>query len=408
MKRISSLTFALLILTAFGLQMASAQIPIKVPSVPGAKPKAAPLPHALTSPRPGADVSSAPASAHKVVNPNGDAATRAGNDGPRIVKTRVFVKLWQNHSYWPPSSAREQYHTTSWIPDIRFRAIGPLAGGSQFSIDVTRPDGSSWVSLEVPTQEIGADRWLDLETPRDPPGGPKVFTIGTGAYGFTIRLKNALTGQNQALFSGKFKVGKVDKSRGDPARKNVVTYYVDHDWTLPLGYVWSEETQASNVHLHMAMWFKGQYGPKAAYLFYKGKQVASSKESGSDISAIALSTFDNDSGDPRWERIDFTWYSANFSNPGGSVHPSIFFLDKNPGDYEVKVLCAGALCRETKFSIGPDGKIVDTGLGAANKLNISLVMVPVKVVGTADGQWQPTAWKTDALYGNPLQGFNVP
>ncbi len=329
-------------------------------------------------------------------------------DGPRIIKTRVQVKLWQNHSYWPPKATVEQYDTTSWLPSVSFRVIGPVAGGSQFSVDVTRPDGSLWVSLDCPTAEIGADRWVDVETPRDPPGGTRVFTTATGVYGFTIRLKNALTGQNEALVSGKFKVDEVDKSKGIPKFKNKFTYYVDHDWALPIGYIWSQTTHASNVHLNVAMWFKGVAGPKAAYLYYKGKQVASTKESGSEISAIELSTFDNDTGDPRWERIDFQWYSANFTAPDATVHPSIFFLDKNPGDYEVKVLCAGALCRETKFSIGPDGKIVDNGIVAANKLNASAILIPVKVVGTHDGQWQPMAWKTDAFYGNPLKGFTAP
>jgi len=336
------------------------------------------------------------------------AAPARADDGPRIVKTRIYVRAWQNHSYWPPKATTEVYNTTSWLPDIRFRAIGPVPGGSQFAVDVTRPDGSLWVSLDCPTAEVGADRWLDVETPRDPPGGTKTFTTATGVYGFTIRLKNALSGQNQALFSGKFKVGKVDKSRGNAARKNVVSYYVDHDWMLPLGYIWNETTQAGNVHLHAAMWFKGVAGPKAGYIFYKGKQVASSKESGDANPGVELTTFDNDTGDPRWERIDFTWYSANFTAPEATIHPSIFFLDKNPGEYEVKVLCAGALCRETKFSIGPDGKFVDNGLVAANKLNIISILLPVKVLGTADGPWQAMAWKTDAFYGNPLQGFTAP
>ena len=403
MRRISWLAFAVLILANFGLQTASTQISRKIDDSPwGKKPKAEPQPRTDGLENPPATtptVATSAAAAPRVVDVP---------DGPRLMKTRVHVKLWQNHSYWPPNSMLEQYHTTSWIPDIRFRVWGPLPGGSQFAADVTRPDGSLWLSLDLPTQEIGAGRWLEVETPRDPPGGTKAFSTGTGVYGFTIRLKNALTGQNQSLFSGRFKVGKVDKSRGNAARKNVVTYYVDHDWTLPLGYVWGEETQASNVHLHAAMWFKGVAGPKAAYLFYQGKQVASTKESGSENSAVELSTFDNDTGDPRWERIDFTWYSANFTNPNATVHPSIFFLDKNPGDYEIKVLCGGALCRETKFSIGPDGKIADNGLVAANQLNITSVMVPVKVVGAADGQWQPTAWKTDAFYGNPLRGFTAP
>lgn len=94
--------------------------------------------------------------------------------------------------------------------------------------------------------------------------------------------------------------------------------------------------------------------------------------------------------------------------PEASTDPSIFFLDKNPGDYEVKVLCGGALCRETKFSIGPDGKFVDNNIVTANKINSVAILIPVKVVGTVDGQWQPMAWKTDAFYGNPLKGFTAP
>lgn len=389
MRKMSSRTIAFLILTAFSGQVALARITIKVPDIP---PVEKPKPEA--PPSGNADSTSV--------------ATVPTDDGPRLVKTRVFVKLWQNHSYWPPNTAKEQYDTTSWLPDVRFRVTGPVPGGSQLTVDVTKPDGTLWVSLDCQTAEIGADRWIDVETPRDPPGGTKVFTTGTGVYGFDIRVKNALSGQNQSLFSGKFKVGKVDKSNGIPKFKNKFTYYVDHDWTLPLGYVWSETTQASNVHLVTSMWFKGAYGPKAAYLFYKGQQVASTKESGSEISGVALSTFDNDTTDPRWERLEFTWYSANFTAPEASTHPSIFFLDKNPGDYEIKVLCGGALCRETKFSIDPNGKIVDNGLAAANKLNITSVMIPVKVVGTSDGQWQPMAWKTDAFYGNLLKGFAVP
>ncbi len=229
-----------------------------------------------------------------------------------------------------------------------------------------------------------------------------------GRLRFHDPVEECATNQNQALFSGKFKVSKVDKSNRIAKFKNKATYYVDHDWLLPLGLIWSEPTQAYNVHLRAAMWFKGVAGPKAAYLYYKGKQVASTKESGDAVPAGELSTFDNDTGDPRWERIDFKWHSANFTAPEASTDASIFFLDKNPGDYEIKVLCAGALCRETKFSIGPDGKFVDNDIVAVNKINSTAMLVPVKVLGTVDGQWQPMSWKTDALYGNPLKGFAAP
>ncbi len=72
------------------------------------------------------------------------------------------------------------------------------------------------------------------------------------------------------------------------------------------------------------------------------------------------------------------------------------------------MLCDGALCRETKFSIGFDGKFVDNGIIKANQINSTSILVPVKVLGTLDGQWQPMAWRTDAFYGNPLTGFTAP
>ena len=36
------------------------------------------------------------------------------------------------------------------------------------------------------------------------------------------------------------------------------------------------------------------------------------------------------------------------------------------------------------------------------------MILPVKVIGTGDGQWDANAWKADAFYGNPLSGFSVP
>ncbi len=86
----------------------------------------------------------------------------------------------------------------------------------------------------------------------------------------------------------------------------------------------------------------------------------------------------------------------------------IFFLNRNPGEYEVKVLRAGELARSAKFSVGPDGRLVDNGITQKNTLGGLAMILPVKVIGTGDGQWDPNAWKTGAFYGNPLVGFNVP
>jgi hypothetical protein len=80
-------------------------------------------------------------------------------------------------------------------------------------------------------------------------------------------------------------------------------------------------------------------------------------------------------------------------------------INRNPGEYEVKVLWNKKLARSVKFTVGPDGKIVDTGIAAANKVGTNRVIVPVTIIGDQDGQWDRTAWKTEAFYGNPLTGF---
>ena len=86
----------------------------------------------------------------------------------------------------------------------------------------------------------------------------------------------------------------------------------------------------------------------------------------------------------------------------------IFFLNRNPGEYEVKVLREGELARSAKFTVGADGRLVDNGITQRNNLGGLAMILPVKVIGAADGQWDPSAWKMGAFYGNPLTGFSVP
>ena len=64
--------------------------------------------------------------------------------------------------------------------------------------------------------------------------------------------------------------------------------------------------------------------------------------------------------------------------------------------------------RSLKFSVDAEGKLVDNGIGTANKLGNSRIIVPVQVLGDSDGPWDKNAWKTDAFYGNPLSGFTAP
>jgi hypothetical protein len=82
----------------------------------------------------------------------------------------------------------------------------------------------------------------------------------------------------------------------------------------------------------------------------------------------------------------------------------LYQLDKNPGEYEFKLLWNNKLARTIKFTAGPGGKL-DTSLAASNKLGTDRLIVPVTILGDQDGTWDKAAWKADAFYGNPLTGF---
>ena len=129
---------------------------------------------------------------------------------------------------------------------------------------------------------------------------------------------------------------------------------------------------------------------------------------GDAVPVVELTTFDNDTGGPALgaDRLQVVT-RRNFTTRQGQNTPQSSSSTRTPATTN-QVLCGGELCRETKFTIGPDGNIVDNGLVGLNKINSAYFLVPVKVVGTSDGQWQPMAWKTDAFYGNPLQGFTAP
>src|SRR6202023_947671 len=66
--------------------------------------------------------------------------------------------------------------------------------------------------------------------------------------------------------------------------------------------------------------------------------------------------------------------------------PEQFYLNKNPGDYEVRVLRGGKLTRTLKFSVGADGKIVDPGFSAQNQTGDGRILLPVQVLGDTDGK----------------------
>jgi len=341
----------------------------------------------------------------------GAASARAA-EGPVVIKTRVYVDVYQTWHAWVPAAKKFQDNATAWMPKLRFTVRGPIPSGSQISVDFTKPDGSLWWSLDCTTNEITADQWSKITTPQpSSTADEKKYSTGAGLFGFKIRLKNELSGINNVLFSGKYKVSKVSNFNGTPLTKNQFDYSVDHDWELPIGYLFDNTDRVSS-HFAAAMWFKGeQVSPDfGAYLFYKGKEIGSTKNMGTfGTTDEEINTIHHDAGDPAWKLWEMEWFLvAPKPIDPDSPNEKVFYLSKNPGDYEIKVLRKGKLARSAKFSVGDDGKIVDPGIDAANNVNEYRMILPVKVLGTLDGPWNNLAWKTDALYGNPLKGFTVP
>jgi len=117
-------------------------------------------------------------------------------------------------------------------------------------------------------------------------------------------------------------------------------------------------------------------------------------------------------GDPqgRWGLWSFSFPKVRGFNNGTDAarYPDVFFLDKNPGDYEIKILRQQKLARSASFSVGADGRIVDNGIAKQNKLGGIRMILPMKIIGDQDGTWDHNAYKTEAFFGNPLTGFTAP
>jgi hypothetical protein len=330
--------------------------------------------------------------------------------GPTILKASLIVRANRLLRYWKAPDADNYW---SWMPELSFTVEGPVNTGSAFFVDFTNEAGAPWYSVECETPTIDGTRWERISTPTITTHIDKRTTLATGTFGFTIRLKNELSGTNATLMSGKFKVTKFHIGNNLPAFKNQFEYVVDQDWNLPIGYLYFNTPADQNMPpLVVSMWFRGELDNTklAAYLFYNGKQIATTKDQ-SGSASYDSAIFANSHEGTRWERWKFSWGTVrgwNTDTSSANNTSQIFFLAANPGEYEVKVLRDGDLARSAKFTVGPDGRLVDNGITQKNNLGGLAMVLPVKILGTGDGQWNAPSWKTDAFYGNPLNGFVAP
>ena len=334
----------------------------------------------------------------------------ASQAGPTILKASLIVRANRLLRYWQAPDADNYW---SWMPELSFVVVGPVNTGSAFFVDFTNEAGAPWYTVECETPTIDRARWQTIATPAITSHIDKRTTLATGVFGFTIRMKNELSGSDQKIMSGKYKVGKFHVGNNLPAFKHQFEYQVDQDWNLPIGYLYFNTPADQNMPpLVVSMWFRGELDNTklAAYLFYNGKQIASTKEQ-TGGAAYDSAIFANSNEGTRYERWKFSWGQVrgwNTDTSSANNTAQMFFLAANPGEYEVKVLRDGDLARSAKFTVGADGRLVDNGITQKSSLGGLAMILPVKVIGAGDGQWDVNAWKTDAFYGNPLTGFAAP
>lgn len=326
---------------------------------------------------------------------------------PTLLKRTVSITARRWSRYWKnPKAAEPVYNTWAWTPRVTFDILGPIEAGSQLQVEIAMPDGKPWMTLDMRTPELQDDyfdsiKMVDVD---DDTMEKRAILTPTGLFPFKIVLKNELQGTNEVLMSGKFKIGTYQPNQAIPEFKGKREFYVDHDWMLPIGYVWlNPESDEDVPTVSTLMTFRGhdELSQMQAYLYFNGKKIA--EASGHEKDSRDNSTGEKNTVYYNWQ---FTFATVRGFNKSSSAndYSSLFFLDKNPGQYEIKVLTGGELTRSIAFSVGRDGKIVDNGVTKNNKIGGVRFIMPVKVIAEP-APWDMTAWQTGAFYGNPLASF---
>ncbi|MDQ3918609.1 MAG: hypothetical protein M3348_09040 [Acidobacteriota bacterium] len=343
------------------------------------------------------------------------AGSAARQDQPTIAKDSVQLTAFTYGSY------KGSYDTWSWVPLITYRVNGPIPSGSQLYVEYTVP-GAPPVKFDCQTQETQAGRWWKTECGSRDGVPEEKASVYTGPFTFAIKMRNELAGGDVTLFTGKAKVAKVHSNEISTGKfANHFVYYVDHDWNLPIGYVYyvADELKGwDKPVLNVAFWVRGEAVRLDPHLFYQGKEVGKIFYDGDQVGKPSCepdvengtTNYVDEKAAPqkaKWARVRCTFLSVRAwdrTGEGPGMFGEMYQLNKAPGEYEVKVLWNNHLARSIKFTVQPDGKL-DTSLAVTNKLGTDRLIVPVQIIGDQDGQWDKAAWKTEAFYGNPLTGF---
>ncbi len=379
---------------------ASAQLPggLKIPKV--GKPKSTPTP-APTEPAPSAPSTESRPAAQPQPSTPAQPQAGAGQGGIAVLKNLVSVTPRTVTLFKGDGS------TYSWTPVIKFDTNGPLPSGAQYYAVVSLPTGAPWVELDC--KWVGGSQSNYYQC-----GGPDVpeekGTTAAGLFPFAIKMRNELKETDEMLFTGKVRIEKAPVDDGTPAeRARKSFFYPAHDWALPIGYVFYGPEEN---YLYTVFWVRGNTYNIQPHIFYKGRELdygGTDKSSCNTRAEVGDAYIRSVKPAPVWRLVECRLHTVLVRDKGNR-DDTRHRLMSNPGEYEIKVLWNDELARSLKFNVGPDGNFAGGipllyRIDARSDERLSGVIVPVQVIGAQDGPWNKNAWKTDAFYGNPPQGF---
>ncbi|MBP6005077.1 MAG: hypothetical protein KA746_16730 [Pyrinomonadaceae bacterium] len=398
--KIKSFASILLVTAVFFSALAvSGQFTIKIPKV--GQPKPTPTP--LSGPK------EVPLNQGGTTSTSGGGSTAqppTAGDNPILLKTTLDIRCDTEARYWKMPN---ESNYTSWVPMVKFKVLYAGAAKLRLQAEYFTPDGKSWFTETLkPNTSQAVEKTTEIITDRVGPRFEGKSTIATGLFG----VKITDTRDGSVLFQGKFKVGKFKYGPNIPMFKNQNDFFVDQDWNLPFGYVWLDWAKDRNAPAPtVSMWLKGEnrLDDLEGRLFLNGQQILTTDEMGAVTSSQSRypNSLENKETH-RWELYNFEWYKFKYAaNPQGrKMFPQARFMNESDGNYTVKVYHKGVQIREVSFTVS-GGNFDDKGVASSNGFSESKFIVPVKVMGDKD-KWNSVSWKTDAFYGNPVNGFMWP
>jgi hypothetical protein len=382
----------------FGVQSASAQFPIKIPKIKTGKPPAE-QPKVETS-KP-ADSGQPEATTPRTSG--GDYDEPAAPSKPMFLKETFEITAKTEARYWKVPNKNDN---PSWFPQVEFKVFYDDSVRQRFNSEWFNPDGTAWYTEQL--DYLGIDG-RNISIVRSPSSSESPNPKATQAIGtYTFKIVNTKT--NETVMQGKYKVKKIAY---DPKIGTNGIFYVDNEWTMPIGYAGlaADDWNSSVVHPVVLMWFKGDFDSKdfEARLFHNGQEIFTSDEGG------ILNRVQSRGGDCylyaatcQYKLWTFAWGSFYVLKPGasrGGYESKALFTRDKPGEYTAKIFHKGVQVREAKFSFDKGGAIVPTAYSTGIYPTLSLI--PVKVMGTAE-KYNSSTWMNEAFYGNPLPGFVMP